>query len=138
MQKASAALQKSFGKVGDTEASDLMQAAKVRAGELEKAAKEASKVSDEIKALDKKYETVSKLDEFKAATEAEALIDDMDKASTNGEAQVEDLAPLIDASSPEGLPKGASKEYYPTMYFVDKKFAKLPSTCGGKAVGEPL
>jgi hypothetical protein len=140
MQKASAALQKSFGKVGDTEASGLMQAAKVRAGELEKAAKEASKASDEIKALDKKYETVSKakLDEFKGATEAEALIDDMDKASTNGEAQVEDLAPFIDASSPEGLPKGASKEYYPTMYFVDEKFAKLPSTCGGKAVGKPL
>merc|ERR1719412_924868 len=81
MQTASAALQASFGKVGDTAASDLMQAAKVRAGELEKAAKEASKVSDEIKALGKKYETVSKakLDEFKGATEAEALIDDMDK-----------------------------------------------------------
>merc|ERR1719225_2358583 len=86
MQEASAALQKSFGKVGDTEASDLMQAAKVRAGELEKAAKGASKVSDELKALDEKYAKVSKgdLDEFEAATEAEALIDDMDKASTNG------------------------------------------------------
>jgi len=140
MQEASAALQKSFGKVGDTEASDLMQAAKVRAGELEKAAKGASKVSDELKALDEKYAKVSKgdLDEFEAATEAEALIDDMDKASTNGQAQVEDLAPLLDASSPEELPKGASKEYYPTMYFVDKTFAELPSTCGGKAVGEPL
>jgi len=140
MQKASAALQKSFGKVGDTEASDLMQAAKVRAGELQKAAKEASKVSDEIKALTKKYAKVSKakLNEFEGATAAEALIDDMDKASTNGEAQVEDLALFIDASSPEGLPKGASKEYYPTMYFVDKKFAKLPSTCGGKTVGKPL
>jgi len=140
MQKASAALQASFGKVGDTEASDLMQAAKVRAGELEKAAKEASKVSDELKALDEKYAKVSKgdLDEFDAATKAKALIDDMDKATTNGQAQVKDLVPLVDASSPEELPKGASKQYYPTMYFVNKEFAKLPSTCGGKAVGEPL
>jgi len=140
MQKAAETLQKSFGKVGDTEASDLMQAAKVRAGELEKAAKEASKVSDEIKALDDKYAKVSKskLDEFDAATKAEAVTEDMDKASTKGLAKVEDLAPLVDASGPEGLPKEASKQYYPTMYFVDKKFAKVPSTCGGKAVGEPL
>jgi len=140
MQTASAALQASFGKVGDVEASDLMQAAKVRAGELEKAAKEASKVSDEIKVLNEKHAKASKadLDEFNAATEAEALIDDMDKASTNAQAQVEDLSSLVDASNPEDLPKGASKEYYPTMYFVDKKFDKVPSTCGGKAIGEPL
>jgi len=140
MQTAAAALQPTFGKLGDGAASDLLQAAKVRAGELEKGSKEASTVTDAIGKLDKKYAKTASGDfeEFEAATEAEALIEDMDKASTNGQAQIEDLTSLADASSPTDLPKGATKEYFPAMYFVDKEFAEVPSTCGGKIVGEPL
>jgi len=140
MQDGAAALQAVFGKQGDVAASDLLQAAKVRAGDLEKNSKEASKVSDEITKLDKEYAKTSTGDfeEFEAATEAEALIEDMDKASTKGQAQIEELTSLVDASSPEELPKGAAKQYFPAMYFVDKEFAEVPSTCGGAMAGEPL
>jgi len=140
MQAAAADLQPVFGKLGDGAASDLLQAGKVRAGEIKKQVLQAKDVSDEIKKLDEKYAKTSKGDfeEFEAATEAEALIDDMDKASTNGQAQIEELTSLLDASGPEELPKGATKEYFPAMYFVEKEFAEVPSTCGGKMVGQPL
>merc|ERR1719297_290273 len=102
-----------------------------------KAVRESNDVQAEIGKLGDKYAKTSKGDfeEFEAATEAEALIEDMDKASTNGQAQIEELKSLLDASAPEELPKGAAKQYFPAMYFVDKKFAELPSTCGGSVVG---
>lgn len=140
LQAAGANLQPVFGKLGDVGASDLLQAGKVRAGEIQKECLEANGVAGEIKELDGKYGKISggDFEEFEAATEAEALIEDMDKASTNGQAQIEELKSLLDASAPEELPKGAAKQYFPAMYFVDKKFAEMPSTCGGNVVGEPL
>jgi len=131
MQAAGAELQATFGKLGDVGASD---------GEIQKECKEAKGVAEEIKTLDGKHGKISggDFEEFEAATEAEALIENMDKASTSGQAEIEELTSLLDASVPELESKGATKQYFPAMYFVDKKFAELPSTCGGKVVGEPL
>jgi len=34
--------------------------------------------------------------------------------------------------------ESALKQYYPVMYFVDKKFEKMPTTCSGARVAKPI
>lgn len=138
MQAAADDLQDVFGQAGDPTASNLMQSAKAFAGELQHAAEAAS-------ASQKKLETlageVSSLEggDFKDeehVKKAEKLTDDLETAIAEGEAKLEAGQELFSqATAPSGA---ASSQYYPLMYFVDKEFDSVPSTCGGDVIGEPM
>jgi len=151
MQAAAEDLQNVFGQAGDPTASDLMQSAKVSAGELQAAAKAATEAQ---KKLDTLAGEVSALEggDFKDAKhvkKAEKLIDDLEEATEYAETTLEAGKELFSQVSPGfeeapgavGAPAasgGSSAQYYPLMYFVDKEFDSVPSTCGGDAIGEPM
>eukprot|EP00928_Gymnodinium_smaydae_P072415 TRINITY_DN5577_c1_g1_i3.p1 TRINITY_DN5577_c1_g1~~TRINITY_DN5577_c1_g1_i3.p1 ORF type:complete len:424 (+),score=79.51 TRINITY_DN5577_c1_g1_i3:63-1334(+) len=129
MQASAAALQKTFGKVGDGPAAGHMQDAKKFAGELEHAAADGAKI----------HKTLSGLP--RAAAEnivlTEKVVDDLLATSKKANASADKLAELAKKSvAPAG--KDAGKLYYPVMYFADKKFTEVPTTCGGTLAEQPL
>jgi len=132
-----------FGSAGDPVASDLFQSAKVYAGELEKAAAEAKKLEATVADLEHTAMGLEGQDfsNPEHARSAEATIEDMEKTATSIAAVSEDLEKLAKASSPTYEHEeeiGAGKTYYPAMYFVDKQFEEVPSTCGGVPAEKPL
>lgn len=141
MQTSATAQQQSFGNVGDVAASDLMQTAKAFAGELEAAVTTAGKITTEMTALKGKESGLAGADftDFAKAQEAEALVRQMEKATADGEAKTEAMQLLSEKALPAAsLPSGAAEQYYPVMYFVDKKQAAMPSTCAGDAAASPM
>jgi len=56
---------------------------------------------------------------------------------TKANAASEDLAGLQKQAVPPRGPD-SSELYYPVMYFVDKDYKDVPSTCGGKSLGQPI
>jgi len=141
MQETADLYQAMMGKAGDPVAADLFQTAKVYAGELEKAAAEAKKETtamDELKATGTGLQGKD-FSKSEDARSAEAAIEDMEKATTAAVASAEGLEELAEKSVPvlDGA-VNASKLYYPAMYFVDKEFKDVPSTCGGTAAEKPL
>merc|ERR1719399_477464 len=55
-----------------------------------------------------------------------------------GQVVTDELDEVLALASPGPDTSGAAKQYYPVMYFVDKAFADVPSTCSGDAVAEPI
>jgi len=141
MQETADLYQPILGAAGDPVAADLFQAAKVYAGELEKAAAEAKKAGGTMTELEATATGLNGKDFSKPedVRSAEAAVEDMEKATTAAVASSEGLEELAQASAPtlDGA-EGASKQYYPAMYFVDKEFKDVPSTCGGTAAEKPL
>jgi len=143
MQKSAETLQSAFGAVGDPSASDLMQDAKVTAGKLEEAAGASKKVETALKdsTAEAKAVTLSG-PSLEAIAKAEALQATLEKLT----AEAEDNAESLDAQTKAACPSGSefnasdntSKQYYPLMYFVDKSFVNMPSTCTGKPVLKPM
>merc|ERR1719221_2208529 len=148
MQAAAAALQSKFGKTGDPAASDLLQAAKVYAGELKQAADSAATLNGDVGTLKGTATSMSGEDftNFAKAKEAETLIDKMDEVTTAATEKIEKLEDLkLEAAGPDllvnastGNTVDASEGYYPAMYFVDKSFVNVSSTCGGVVSAKPL
>jgi len=140
MQDTAAALQTSLGKVGDTVATKLMQGAKVYAGKLQKAAISGIKLITRMGALEQRYKEVKKLDlkKFKEASKAETLMTSMKKAATEGGEQTVRLGELVAKAGPAFETPGGAKRYRPVMQFVEEKYADVPSTCGGKTVGNSM
>jgi len=133
MQEAADTLQKAFGAAGDPVAAALFQEAKVFAGELVHAASAAGtsaeplhKLADEAKAME-----TADLKNHEQAAAAEKLVKDMDAASEVAEANNEVRAELHDLAQRGHDGKGRLGQYYPLMYFVDKEYESVPSTCGG-------
>lgn len=133
MQEAGDTLQKAFGAAGDPVAAALFQEAKVFAGELIHAADAAAisteplhKLADEAKAMEK-----ADLKNHEQAATAEKLVKDMDAATAVAEANNEVRGELHDLAQRGHDETGRIGQYYPLMYFVDKKFEDVPSTCGG-------
>lgn len=139
MQTAGAALQGSFGKVGDPAASNLMQSAKVFAGELTHVCESATALNTDMDALKASGSSMSGSDfsDFKNAKEAETLTDKIEEVTTAGTEKSEELEDLKAEASPETV-ANASKSYYSVMYFVDKEFDAVPSTCDGDVSAKPL
>jgi hypothetical protein len=138
MQKFAAALQIKFSNIGDSGAARLLQAAKVSAGKLEHGAEEAKALSAELKGLSGKAGGVSDFKDPAQVTEAELLMAETDKAVAEASVahdKLEDKIELAEVSEPE---KDASKQYYPAMYYVDKKAVGLPSTCAGDLLLDPI
>lgn len=143
MQAAAEQLQKDLGAAGDPAAAALMQEAKVAAGELESAANTSTKIKDALTTATGEAAGMSgSLNGLEAISEAEALTRRLEKLAADAEDAVEDLDQRAAAASPGGPDfdnaANATKQYYPVMYFVDKSFTEVPSTCTGKAVGQPM
>jgi len=140
MQGAATTLQESFGKAGDPVASDLMQSAKIFAGEMEHTAEGAKKLAEDMQKLktaadDKKDADFSV---FATASAGDSLVKQMEQATAQGEVEIDELEAFTSKYSAASNVSSAGKQYYPVMYFVDKSFESMPSTCGGKAAGSPL
>jgi len=138
MQKGAAALQKSFGGVGDAAAARLMQAAKESAGKLEHGAEDVDTLSTELKDLSKKAKGISNFKDAAEVTEAERIMENIDASVAKAAAATALLDKRIALASPTNDKEGSAKEYYPIMYFVDKKYSTMPSTCGGALVNHPI
>mmetsp|Transcript_97010 Transcript_97010/g.312622 ORF Transcript_97010/g.312622 Transcript_97010/m.312622 type:complete len:474 (-) Transcript_97010:133-1554(-) len=143
LQGGAATYQDKFGQAGDPGASDLMQSAKVFAGVLDKALGVAGDVSKSAADLDGKAKAAAggELSSSKTVGEAEDLIKEMEATTTKAEASIEELEGLMAAMAgiaDEEAAKDAAKQYYPAMYFVNKTFAKMPSTCTGEASEKPI
>eukprot|EP00928_Gymnodinium_smaydae_P072414 TRINITY_DN5577_c1_g1_i2.p1 TRINITY_DN5577_c1_g1~~TRINITY_DN5577_c1_g1_i2.p1 ORF type:complete len:424 (+),score=112.90 TRINITY_DN5577_c1_g1_i2:63-1334(+) len=129
MQASAVALQKTFGKVGDDAATSHMQDAKKFAGELEHAAADGAKAQKSLAALPRAAGANVVL--------TEKIIADLLAASKKANASADELVALAEqAVAPAG--KDAGKLYYPVMYFADKNFTDVPTTCGGTLAEKPL
>merc|ERR1719326_996888 len=137
MQDNGAKLQKTFGAVGDSGAAGLMQDAKVFAGTLVHKAEDAEATAGKLGGLSKDAGALKDFTDPATVTKAERIMEDIDEAVAAGEAVTDELDKLVALASPEPVKAGAAKQYYPVMYFVDKEFESVPSTCSGDKVAEP-
>merc|ERR1719487_1527841 len=71
---------------------------------------------------------------------AERIMEGIDEANAAAEAVFGEIDEFFNSQygHRDWHVKGAAKQYYPVMYFVDKKFEGVPSTCSGDKVAEPL
>eukprot|EP00928_Gymnodinium_smaydae_P023154 TRINITY_DN1921_c0_g1_i1.p1 TRINITY_DN1921_c0_g1~~TRINITY_DN1921_c0_g1_i1.p1 ORF type:complete len:427 (+),score=132.67 TRINITY_DN1921_c0_g1_i1:81-1361(+) len=129
MQAVADALQPVFGKAGDSVAAGNLQDAKKFAGELEHAAADGTKLAAELAALPRAAGANVAL--------TERVTSDLTTAAQRAEVSTEQLGALAQESeAPDG--KGNEKLYYPVMYFADKDFTEVPTTCGGTAAAKPI
>jgi len=138
MQNRGASLQKVFGAVGDSGAAGLMQNAKVFAGTLEHKAEDADAAAKKLDGLVKDAAGLSDFTKPATVTKAERIMEDIDESVAAGEAVTDELDKLTALASPSGSSSGAAKQYSPVMYFVDKEFDGVPTTCSGDVVAEPI
>lgn len=132
MQTGAASLQEIFGKVGDSAATDLAQAAKVFAGKLQHAGEDGATLAQSITDVDTKAAGIAV-----ASAGIEKAIEGVLEVTAKAEASARALAKLEEQAIAPESETNASALYYPAMYFVDKEFVDMPSTCGGNLVGEP-
>jgi len=138
MQSMGAKLQKSFGAVGDSGATGLMQEAKGFAGTLLHKAEEADEAATKLGSLVKAASGLKGFTDPETVTKAERIMEDIDEAVAAGEAVTAQLDKLTALASPSPTTAGAAKQYYPVMNFVDKEFNGVPTTCSGTEVAEPI
>lgn len=140
MQESAAALQKSFGNVGDKGATGLMQEAKVTAGELEKTAKAGEASEKELKALESDGKKINDFKDPAEVTQAERIMEKIEVSVSKGTTAEEDLTKLNDLTAIGKPVKDASKQYLPVMHFVDAEIEKedFPVSCTGDMVGKPI
>jgi hypothetical protein len=138
MQKAGASLQKSFGNVGDTAASGLMQKAKEFAGKIEAQVDKVQGLESELKELSKQAKAIKDFKDPAEVTEAESIMSNIDKTTAEGTLELSTLEEMIELASPKDDTEKAAEEYFPVMYFVDKKYEEVPTTCGGDLVNDPI
>mmetsp|Transcript_7857 Transcript_7857/g.16988 ORF Transcript_7857/g.16988 Transcript_7857/m.16988 type:complete len:452 (-) Transcript_7857:85-1440(-) len=137
MQSMADSFQKSFGAAGDPAASDLMQRAKKFAGVVVHGGDAGHKLRQAMKNSLK--DTIMEEEETTDNTVMyESYISKLEAVTEQGKAKVESLTELAEKSQPAGNDTKSHEQYYPVMYFVDKKFVDGPSTCSGVATREPL
>lgn len=132
--------QDNFGKNGDPEASNLMQAAKVWAGELihdsEDGTKAATALGDAVGEAPGDDADFSKSEDAKAGEKA---IRGIEEAIAAGEETHEHLVAQNELGMPNATSAAnASKQYMNIMYFVDKEHETAPSTCAGDMLNKPI
>lgn len=140
MQAAADLNQKIFGKAGDPASSDLMQMAKVFAGELEETVTAAMRVTSSLDGMVKDARKMEKddFDKSDTVTAAERLMEKMDKEDDEGILKDKALGKVIKLAHPGEEELGAAHQYYPVMYFVDKKYTETMTTCKGPLVDKPI
>jgi hypothetical protein len=128
-----------FGSAGDPGAADLMQSAKRFAGELIKGIDEASAIENGIDKLKSEEPSAQQINSAADQASIEDYLANVDLAKTRTEASIETLSSLADrAILKDSRVTKAAKTYYPATYFVDKKYANVPSTCTGTPAAEPM
>jgi hypothetical protein len=141
MQAKAETYQAALGAKGDPEAADLMQAAKVFAGSLEHSEAEAAKLLPLMTAasIDAKAMAGEDFTKFAEATKAEKQIHEMSELTVKAEETAESCQDLVQLASPDVQVSAISgDQYYPLMYFVDKDFVDVPSTCSGSLIKKPI
>jgi len=134
-------LQESLGQAGDPAASDLMQSAKVWAGELLHAVEDGEDLSVKLTSAKEKGNAMKGKDfsNYDNSKDAEAAIKAMEKGTSKGEAALEELTEMSELAAPSAEEKeDAAKQYVPVMYFVNKEFEEVPQTCGGETLAKPI
>jgi len=141
MQTTAAGLQKTFGQLGDPIASDLMQDAKVRAGEVEHDVASKAKIAGALTDATKEAASIgnASLTAAADASRAETLTKAIAKLTADAEDAVDGLTASAKETSPgSNASANASAQYYPLTYFVDKKYVDAPTTCSGSGVAKPI
>merc|ERR1719197_416849 len=65
-------------------------------------------------------------------------MEDMTEAIAEGKESAATLESMTNKASPLAAAKGAADQYYSIMYFVDRAYVDMPSTCSGEPVGKPI
>lgn len=138
MQKAGADLQKTFGAVGDSAATNLMQKAKVSAGKLANGAETVTALAGDLKDLSKKAKAIKDFKDPTEVTEAERIMEDIAQSMAKSAEATGKLEKKIELASPSPDEKDVAAEYFPVMYFVNKKYETVPTTCGGDLLNDPI
>jgi len=139
MQNLAAGYQELLGNAGDVAASDLMQQAKVVAGELNATLVVASGVASAIEAkLALAQGAQPDSADIAAVQEAEAIEQNLIKLAKDANDNAETLAELQREVSPSVSAEEVAPLYYKIMYFVDKKFEEAPTTCSGTLLDKPI
>jgi len=138
MQKGAETLQASFGAVGDSATTGLMQSAKLFAGTVVHKAEDTEDAAAKLGTLVKAAASLKGFSDPATVTQAERVMEETEKAIDAGEVVTDGLDEVIALASPSPDVAGAAKQYKTVMYFVDKEFENVPSTCGGDAVAEPI
>jgi hypothetical protein len=131
--------QETFGAAGDPVASQLMQESKAWAGKVMHAAEALEGKTEELNELitiagEMKGADLTTSD---AVKEAEALMAQMVETSGAG-AKLYEVTEEVYKLSTRGKGSSRAGEYYPLMYFVDKEYEGVPSTCGGTWDGKTV
>jgi hypothetical protein len=133
LQKNAAKLQEIFGAAGDPVAGDIMQTTKVWAGKVQHANDALGASNDKlVGTVDKSGE----MDKFKfqksaEVTAAEDLTSKIKADTKDTFGNLVGTKKLYDLATRGMGGSHAAQQYYPLMYFVDKKYEHVPSTCGG-------
>eukprot|EP00747_Dinoflagellata_sp_TGD_P159593 gnl/TRDRNA2_/TRDRNA2_177906_c2_seq1.p1 gnl/TRDRNA2_/TRDRNA2_177906_c2~~gnl/TRDRNA2_/TRDRNA2_177906_c2_seq1.p1 ORF type:complete len:283 (-),score=98.21 gnl/TRDRNA2_/TRDRNA2_177906_c2_seq1:73-867(-) len=138
MQKSGDELQKVFGKAGDPAASDLMQEAKIFAGEVGTASRVAGKDKEK---LDETKGKAGDIENFKKPAElekAEDLIENIEELIADSVVSTKNLDDTIELATGGNNTEGAAEQYFPIMYFIEPKKQDFPSTCGGELIKKPI
>jgi len=148
LQAAAETGQATFGNAGDTVMSDLMQSAKVFAGELTHNIEGAVKLGKE---LEKEVEDAKGMDgadftDPEKMKKAEDLMKTMDEMLSKMEVAKDEAMKLHELARGTEYKDGELKkvddeplkQYTPIMYFVDKEYESMPSTCGGDTMKKPM
>jgi hypothetical protein len=138
MQQGADTLQKSFGAVGDSAATKLMQDAKDFAGTLVHRAEEADAIQAKLGDLVKAAAAITEFSDPKSVSKADSIMEEIEETIAAGVAAMDELDLIVALASPTPDVAGAAEQYYPVMYFVDRSRENVPSTCGGDSVGEPI
>jgi hypothetical protein len=149
LQAAADLGQATFGTAGDPVMSDLMQSAKVFAGEVQHTCERAQKDGEELDTVVQDAKALDGADftDPSKMKEAEDSMKKMEEMLSGLEKQKEEAMNLHELmrgteytdqgelKEPEGEPL---KQYHPIMYFVDRGFESVPSTCGGDTMKKPM
>jgi hypothetical protein len=136
LQESGEVIQAQMGPVGDSAASDLGQAEKVFAGQLNETTKVAADIASELGSLSNTPVLKDFLDAA-TVTLAERVMEAIDDMLEQGEEFMSELQRFTSLAEPKAQ-AFAAKQYYPVMYFVNKKFTDVPSTCTGDIVAQPM
>eukprot|EP00746_Dinoflagellata_sp_MGD_P150137 gnl/MRDRNA2_/MRDRNA2_82059_c0_seq1.p1 gnl/MRDRNA2_/MRDRNA2_82059_c0~~gnl/MRDRNA2_/MRDRNA2_82059_c0_seq1.p1 ORF type:complete len:519 (+),score=159.29 gnl/MRDRNA2_/MRDRNA2_82059_c0_seq1:84-1640(+) len=149
LQTASADAQDAFGKAGDTVMSDLLQSGKVFAGECKHAIEDAMKTGEELSAIVDDANGMEGADftDPEKMKKAEDLMKKIEETLTKLEEEKEKAMDLHELARGAEYTKAGEleevegeplKQFYPIMYFVDKEYDGMPSTCGGETLKKPI
>jgi hypothetical protein len=136
MQESGEVLQKEFGPVGDSAVTNLGQDEKVFAGKLEKQVGFANDAATELGFLSN-TPALTDYDDPATVTLAERVMEAIDATIADSKTVFGELEQMGTLALPDDV-KDASEQYYPMMYFVDKAYDKMPTTCGGELFTEPM